>query len=249
MKLKYILPFATIASIASVATPLTTSCSKGKTGYTCSWKKGQGEYLPIDPKKDGSVPDVDTLTVVYHDDLTGINKKIFSDDMVYSIYKKAEAGGDSFDLNKISFTTKKIYDVETSGKGIKFFRFDGKILFDGIIKEGASTLEFEKRTFTIKNMPITCEYSKEPSSHTNVGFVNDDMKQEDTKYSITMPEIVKTGGKFIVYDSNKTYNRDAIKEIMDKDQEWANFISGFIWGHLLSCTSNYFQDITVGPTK
>ncbi|MCQ3914426.1 MAG: hypothetical protein MJ201_01225 [Mycoplasmoidaceae bacterium] len=170
---------------------------------------------------------MNALTVAYHDDLTSTNKKIFSDDMVYSIYKAAEDEGDSFDLRKISFTTKKIYDVEKL-MDPNFFRFDGKILLDGTIKYNESTLEFKNRTFTIKNMPITCEYNMY-QSYTNVGFVSDYMKKEDTKYSITMPEITKDGDKFIVNDNNKTYNRDVIKEIMDRpDPDLASFICDFI---------------------
>lgn len=84
MKLKTLLPIATITSVVGIVTPLVTSCG-GYKEYKIPNKDNIKDYEFVEPKGGTMNAESKTATKIYFDDVKK-NKKIFVDDYIKCFY-------------------------------------------------------------------------------------------------------------------------------------------------------------------
>lgn len=253
MKLKYLLPVATIASIATVATTL-VSCGKPEgddpeVQEIGKWTKGE-EYKPMEPKKGDELANADALITSYCSDVKE-NLDIFSDDFVYFISKGGFATQQQkikFDINSIEFKTEAVSDIMEFNElgfrvtfsiklnaGVVYSEDDGKTKHEWTYKD--STIRFA-------DVPVTCNYFEavQGGETTYIQALGLEVFMSDEKWSIDMPELIEKETKISISDKNRKYTVEDAAELTK-----AGFTRVFtcLLNYFTNFESNYYQNITV----
>lgn len=151
MKLKHILPIATVASIATIVTPLVTSCSSRWT-MTYDWLE-KGKYKSrIQPLSERGTTEAKAQQL-YFDNLAK-NKKLFFDDWAWSTLN------DSYD-NTSSVAKLSQFNVKYKNMGVDktkhLLSFEIEFYAEGTLKssQGRAVSNIE---MLVNNLPYSLKY-------------------------------------------------------------------------------------------
>lgn len=149
MKLRKLLPLATIASTAAIVTPLVTSCGKSTFGFTLETYKN---YEFVEPKT-GSLSK-DEITNVYFEDASK-NVKIYADDLLAPLVSGLPEVVPEGTNGKTSVTVKNINTEKHTINVVYYFK--GKTITD-IPPQNAQVEMDMETTIELTKIPFFIDY-------------------------------------------------------------------------------------------
>lgn len=233
MKLKYLLPVATVASVASVVTPLATSCGSSS---TIKWEAGKDLPLKVAPKAPDEVifDTIDGANEQFAKDMKD-NKRAYAEGAVlwlaegHQKYLKNPTGA-IYDVTKVEYKVDNIDSTMSNRQDVadlnageekptKSFKISvsGKITawFLNPVKT-TEKIEFENKSFKLTNIPVVYDVKQgnaKPEEAVPEKADNDDTNgwwKNNNDWSADLPEITfdESSGSATV-GNNKVFNHDS----------------------------------------